>query len=266
MAKTPTDVLARFKKAQDERIKQRIIGLSIGEPGSRKTTFWLEAPAPIVILSLDFGTEGVIQHVLEEHPEKDIRIREYDWSIANRHDEGDELQEKAIELRDQLTDDYEYALDHARTIVFDKETDVWEMFRYAEFGKPNENPRDYGPLNMRFRKIINLAKSSDINLGFIEGLKDEWGAKVKKGGGDTFGKLGNRKRSGFFEAEGLMNVVFLHTGLSPDDWAIQVGKARGPNAMAVANQTFTSATFDHAPSFVDIATLLFPDTTEEDWQ
>ena len=250
MAKTVNEY-ARYTKA-DAPVKQRIIGLSVGEPGSRKTSFWLEAPGPIVIFSLDKGLEGVVERY-QEH--KDIYVSEYEWSPTS-----DLGQDEAIELRDKFTEDFEHAIQNARTVIWDKENDIWEMFRYAEFGAPNDAPRNYPALNQRYRRLINMPKSLDINFGLIEGMKDEWGTKVnKKTGAQGAVSTGNRIRAGFGELDGLVHLVLGHSGVSPDTWNLHVGKARGPGGHEIAGQDFQGLTFG------ELAQLVFPESSEGDW-
>ncbi len=243
---------ARYTKA-DQSAKQRIIGLSIGEPGSRKTSFWLEAPGPIVVFSFDKGLEGTIERYQST---KDIYVKEYEWMPTTETG-----QQEAIELRDAFTEDFEHAIQHARTVLVDKETDLWELFRYAEFGAPNDAPRNYPALNQRYRRIINMPKALDINIGFIEGMKDEWGSKTnKKTGAQGAASTGNRIRQGFGELDGLVHICLQHTGVSPDTWGLQVGKARGPGGHEISGQTFP------ALSFQEFATLAFPDSSTTDWE
>lgn len=240
----------------DTTDKQRIIGLSIGEPGSRKTSFWLEAPGPIVLYSFDKGSEGVASRIMREQPDKEIYVKEYEWTPTI-----DLEQSAAIDLRDEFTADFEQAIQKARTVVIDKEGDLWELFRYAEFGAPNDAPRNYPALNQRYRRIINMPKSLDINFGLIEGMKDEWGSKVnKKTGAQGAASTGNRIRAGFGELDGLVHVCLQHTGVSPDTWGLHVGKSRGPGGHEIAGQDFP------ALSFSDFAQLAFPESTPEDWQ
>lgn len=261
MAK-PDAKWARYIRA-DASVKNRFIGLSCGEPGSRKTTFWLEAPGPTVIQSLDQGLEGVVAQVLDKDPSKEIYVSEYSWA-PNPDDEIGMLQDQAIEIRDKFTADFEYAIQNARTVVWDKEGDVWEMFRYAEFGAANDAPRNYPMLNQRYRRLISMAKASNCNFGLIEGMKDEWVSKTNnKTGAQGAVASGNRIRAGFGELEGLVHMVLTHTGTCADDWALTVGKARGPGGHDVAGQTFAYA---DVPSFVELAQLVFPETSEDDWR
>ena len=260
MAKASTNPLARFPLASIET-KQRIIGLSAGEPGSRKSSFWLEAPAPIVVFGFDQGLEGVVNRILNDQPGKEIRVVEYEWIPDT---EGNFTQEQAQAVRDQFTDDYEVALHHARTVLVDKETDLWGILRYAEFGAPNADAqRDYDKVNARMRRIVNAAKPLDVNLGFVEGLKDEWGRIVNKKTGQVgSGPTGRRIRAGFSELEGLVHVELYHTGHGPSTWAMSVGKVRGAGNPDIADQTFEQPVL----SFPEFAMLMFPGSLESDWE
>jgi hypothetical protein len=252
---TKSSPFARFQKANEE-VRQRIIGLSAGDVGSRKTSFWLEAPGPIVIISLDKGLEGVVQRYQDD---KEIYVAEYEWSP--NPDDPTMTQDQAVELRDKITEDFESAIQNARTVIIDKENDLWELFRYAEFGAPNDAPRNYPALNQRYRRLINMPKSLDINFGCIDGLKDEWVSQVnRKTGSRGAVASGNRIRAGFGELDGLVHIVLNHTGVSPDTWGITVGKARGPGGFDIAGKELSNL------SFPEFAWLVFPDSLKSDWE
>ncbi len=261
MAKQTVDPLAQFQKARaEDYLKHRLIGLSAGEPGSRKTSFWLEAPGPIVLFSLDRGLEGVVNRILDGDTSKDIRVVEYDWCPTKDED----LQQQACDIRDTFASQFEVACTHARTVILDKEGDLWSLYRYAEFGpEQNDAPRNYPALNQRYRKLISMAKASDANFGFIDGMKDQWGEVTKKSGAKGAASTGLRIRSGFGELAGLVHLEMLHTGLSPKDWAITVGKSRGPGGADIAGQTFTH---EEVGTFQQLASLIFPDSDESDWR
>jgi hypothetical protein len=248
---------AGFTKATvDDYTKHRIIGLSVGEPGSRKTSFWLEAPGPIAVFSMDQGLEGVVDRELRNNPKKEIHVKEYEWFPTRDED----MQDAAIELRDSFIADFEAVLPHARTILWDKENDFWALFRYAEFGpEGNDAPRNYPALNQRYRRLVNLAKASDVNIGFIDGMKDEWGAKTKSNGAQGVASTGNRIRNGFGELPGLVHTVLTHTGVGENDWSIEVGKVRGPGMMTLAGNNIGNVTF------TEFASMLFPESDESEW-
>jgi hypothetical protein len=255
-----------FTKASDAD-RYRLFGASDGEAGSRKTSFWLEGPGPVAVLSLDQGLEGVVQRELRRSPGKDIFVKEFEWAPIKEVD----MQDDAQQLRDEIEQlYYDVCLPNARTVLFDKEGDFWGLFRYAEFGPDqNDAPRNYPALNQRYRKLINAAKGYGVNVGFINGMKDEWSSRTKSNGQQGVASTGNRIRQGFGELDGLVHIVLHHSGLGPmqednivrpTDWNIKVGKARGPEGWKYAGTEVGNMTFQ------EFALLIFPDSEISDWE
>ena len=253
---TKSNPFDRYTKATEDA-RQRLIWRGYGEPGSRKTSFGLEAPGPIVVFSFDKGLEGVVERYQKE---KDVYVKEYDWAPTEELN-----QDEAIEIRDGFIADFEHAIQHARTVLIDKETDLWELFRYAEFGAPNDAPRNYPQLNQRYRKYMNMPKATDINFGIIQGMKDEWVTRGKADGGTKGVNTGKRIPQGFGELEGLVHLNLYHKGQSAKSWSIEVGKARGPGGQDVAEQEFGPAEGFAPITFTEFAMMVFPGTSEEDW-
>lgn len=259
MTKTSNE-WSRYTKASTEG-RQRIIAASFGEAGTLKTSFWLTAPGPIVIQSTDKGLEGVVDVYLktlsdETGKTKDIYVVEYDPAV------GVMAKEEAEEIRDKIVNDFEHALQHARTVVWDKETQVYEIFKYAEFGAPKDAPQNYYELDQRYRHVINLAKDTDINFGLIQGMKTPWVPKVNKKTGTqgAVPSVDERVRRGMREIEELVHINIEHTTDTDGAFILKVGKSRGPGAREIQNQTIPYVDF---PSF---AQLVFPDSVLEDWK
>jgi hypothetical protein len=153
--------------------KPRTIFMASGEVGTGKTWLGLQMPGPLLVQSLDAGTEGVVDRWLEDHPGAEIYLKEYDWNPNGE----DFSQEKAQEIREAILKDFAYAKKHARSILWDKETDVRSCFQYAEFGGPAQgnNIKDYDKLNQRYFQLINeVKKIPGLNFGLIQSMKDEW--------------------------------------------------------------------------------------------
>lgn len=244
-----TNELARFRLA-DDTLKERIIAASFGEVGTLKTSFWLSAPGPIVVQSCDRGLEGVVE---EFRKKKDIYVVEYDANTSGIE------QDEAIETRDKLTEDFEHAVKHARTVIWDKETQVYEIFKYAEFGAPSDAPSNYYPLFQRYRRVINLAKSADVNFGIIQGMKNPWAPKVnKKTGAQGAMKTEERVRRGMPEIEEIVHINIEHV-FEEGKFQLKIGKSRGPGGREIQNTTIPFM------QFAEFATLVFPNTDVEDW-
>lgn len=246
-----------FQKATADR-NPRTVWLASGEVGTGKTRFALTGPSPILVQSLDRGLEGVVEGILGADPEKEIYVKEYDW---NPQDENFN-QQTAIDLRDQIIADFEFGLANARTIVWDKETDMWEVFRYAEFGGPSDAPKDYAKLNQRYFHLINRVKSTPgVNMCLIQSMKDEWGseATVDRNSGAKKMKpiqTGRRIRTGFSR---LDEIVFfdMHHRREKGEFFFDIGKCR-QNA-SLSDQSMPAMTF------AEFGTLLVDGTEESDW-
>jgi hypothetical protein len=253
----------RFTLARDD-VKHRTIATVEGEVGTGKTFFCLTAPGPILVQNIDKGTEGVIEQFRKEG--KEIYEESYDWS-PGKNDNTDELQEIAKEIRDKWEADYFYAIDNGiRSVIMDTESRIWQVYRYAEFGAPNDNPKNYDRLNQRFEALVNRAKEVDINLFLIRSLKDKWGlvgpvsqATGKKG----FGKAG-REVWGY---EHLPGQVFteLRFAYDPADedtygdaYTISFGKCRHNASLQFTKQPRCS--------FPELGELMVEGSSREDWE
>lgn len=254
MNKQAVAALDRFKRATSTAVP-RIIGSSAGENGSGKSHFWLSAPGPIVVFSFDKGMEGVVEKFADE---KEIRVAEYEWEPTD----DTFSQEDAVALRDQFIADYYFACEHARTVVWDKETDVWNLVRYAEFGGPSDRPNNFDALNQRMRKYANHAKKLTINMGFVRGYKDEWVSVTKQNGKEGGASTGARVTAGFKELDGLANVVLRHSY----DTKARTFKTHIPaKARGIGSDEVMGMTFDRL-TFTQLGMMLFPDTDVPDWK
>lgn len=251
-----SDMFARYTKA-DTTLKQRIIAASYGEVGTGKTSFWLGAPGPIVVQTLDQGLEGVVEPFTST---KDIYVAHYDLGQTVGSEFTHAL---AVEARDKFVEDFEHAIGVARTIIWDRETDMWNLFFYAEFGTDDAfaaaPPKDWDRLKGKIRRLIAMAKASDVNFGIIQGMKNEWVQKVNpKSGARAATQSGNRIRSGMDDIDALVHINLEHIRQG-GTFGLNVGKSRGPGSRDVQDQSFQNL------SFVDFAQLVFPESSSEDW-
>jgi len=172
LAKT-SNPLDRFELASAEE-KPRLVGLSIGDVGARKTSFWLGGPGPVVVQTLDQGLEGVVGRYVRAG--KEVRVANYDLGYTT----DEYTQELAVEARDKFEADFDVAVKNCRTLIWDRESDMYDLFVYAEFGAKERAdqfsaapPRDWDKLKGRIRRMIAIAKAHDVNFGIIQGLRDE---------------------------------------------------------------------------------------------
>jgi hypothetical protein len=257
MAKSADTKFSRYKKAGTETVN-RIIANSVGEVGSGKTHFWLGAPGPILFQSLDLGLEGVVETYAAD---KDIYVAQYDMGASI----GESFTvSKAKDARDQFIEDFEDALGKFRTIVWDRETDVFDLFYRAEFGTDDAYgaapPKDWDLLKSKLRRMIALAKSTTINFGLIQGMKNEWVQTTSKNSGKkTATQSGNRVAKGMEDIDALVHMNLFHERQGKD-FMVTVGKSRGPGGFDVQGETFGGV------DFKTLAMMVFPDSTDEDWE
>ncbi len=230
-------------------MRHRTIGRSFGEAGSGKTQFWLTGSKPVYVLSLDIGgLEGTLDQLIAEGVvnKGEVELVEYQWLPDT---DGEYKQELAIELRDRITADFDYALDNARTIVFDRESDLWQVFRYAEFGSPKGNiPRDFDALNTRYGGLINKAKSYDVSLGLIQATKAVWASATQKT---------TKTEVWGFDRLPEMAYVNIEHKVEDGEYQMIVGKCRQNRSL----QWQTMPAMD----FATFGTLLVPGSEESDW-
>jgi hypothetical protein len=257
MPKPPVNPFARFERAPTE-YRHRLVAVSSGEVGTGKTTFWLGAPAPIVIQTMDQGLEGVVEEFASD---KEIYVANYDMGIEPG---AEYTHEMAVAARDKFIVDFETALPIARTIVWDRESDVWPLFCFAEWGTPDAfgaaAAKDWDFLKGKIRRLIAMAKASDINFGIIQGMRNEWKQTVNpKNGNKTALPTGRRIPSGMDDIDALVHLT-IHHEREDGELTLTVGKSRGPGGHAVQDQTFP------AIGFVELAKKIFPGTTDADWE
>ena len=237
-----------------EVVPYRLIWRSYGPEKSGKNHFGLTAPGPIAIQSFDIGLEGVVEKFVKAG--KDIRATSYEFEKDNC------TKEAAAAIRDQFIEDFEIALNVAQTIQWDTETELWELFRFAEFGEASDAPRSYVGLNARYRDLIQRAYDKQVNLQLIQKVKERWGT-VKKQSRD--GRIvdspyptGEFEPTGFKEAGYITQANFRHFWNKENGFGIECLNVR--QNMAIAGETYFNLEFS------DMAQLIFPSSADTDWE
>lgn len=246
MAKKQESSADRFKPVSSDK-NLRLTYRSWGWDKVGKNHFGYTMPDPIFGLYLDpAGAEGVadkfVRGEVEGFGKKDIRQIQYRFN-KKFHD-----QDLAIEVRDQFIEDYQYALKNARSIQLD-ETELWELCRFAEFGKESDLQREYGPLNGMYRGLIQDAYDAGVNLQLIQKVKEQW-----KNGKTT----GEMEPMGFKQAGNIVQVSLEHSWSDEEGFQVKIKNCRQNTAIwgySAENLTFPQ-----------LGVLVYDDTSEEDWQ
>ncbi len=237
----------------ESKVRHRLIFRSYGPEKCGKNHFGLTAPGPIAIQSFDVGLEGVVEKFLKSPlGPKEIVATHYEF------DRNDCSQEAAQELSARFDEDYDLALRRARTIIWDTETELWELDRFAEFGEnaqgvSTDAPRNYVRLNGRYRDRIQRAYDSGVNLQLIQKVKERWTSNAKGSPVPS----GVFEPTGFKEANYIVQVNLCHSWSKDQGFGVHVINCR--QNMGIADETYYDI------DFLTLAQLVFPDSSEEDW-
>jgi len=229
--------------------RYRLVIRSWGLDKTGKNHFGFTGPSPIFGQYFDpGGTEGVADRFIagEFGAPKEIKGVQY------RFKKSEMDQEAAIALRDQFIEDYEEALGSARVVQWD-ETEVWELFRWAEFNSESDAPRNYNILNARYRTLLQAAYDSGVSLQLIQKMKEKWSTNAKGSPMPT----GVYEPMGFKEANYIVQVNLEHLWDHEQGFGVRVANCR--QNMTLSGETFWGL------DFPTLGQLVFPNSDESDW-
>lgn len=246
MAKTAQPE-SRFVQATAEDV-YRLVVRSWGLDKAGKNHFGFTGPSPIYGLYFDpGGIEGVAQKFVRGEVEgqqpKEI------FYTTQSFNKKKNTQDHACDIRDKFLEDYAYAIKHARLIQID-ETELWEIFRFAEFGGESDVPREYGPLNGQYRGLIQDAYDAGVNLQLIQKVKEKWVNNKPTGKMDPMG---------FKQANYIVQANLEHRfNTETKEFDIEIVNCR--QNMTIAGDVNSNITW------ADLGQLIYPESSEEDWQ
>lgn len=228
-------------------ITHRMIVAINAHRGKGKTHFGLTMPGPIAVFNLDVGLDGVIQKFMPEKVMPVIPI-----SVPYTQDEA-KLEvvkyEKAWEASLKARD--------VRSILIDTESELWELYRMAEFGQlSGVMPYQYGPLNVKYAKMVRMALTigMDKNVCFLRHFKPMY-VNDKR--------TADYEPAGFGKLEKIVQVVGETWREDVDDggsWHVTISKCR-------LNPDVDGQDYDgEMASFPWLGTFVFEGTGPDDWR
>lgn len=251
----------RFE-AMDDAEERSIIASSQGGPGSGKSHFWLTAPDPIAWFLFDpGGLKGLKHNPLFKG--KDIRVRDYCGDLNIGKMPKAERMERSLAVMAEFQEDWDLAVQKARTLVIDKESMLWEMLRYAHDEVDSPTPKNFHELNLMYRGWVQDAEAHGVNLGLLRDIKETWGVvgKSQTTGKPQYGFTGEFKPEGQKYVTGLVQINLSHRW-DDDAEAFKVQileKCRLGNAATLIGQEFDN--FD----FLTLALTLYPESDPAEW-
>ena len=175
-----------------------VLGVS-GDRGAGKTHLGGSATSQgkVAFQILDMRHHGV----LPKFPMDRIVAAEYRFHVPpraytyskessdNPKPNDPDIKQAATVMRKEVNrfiDDFKRALDNVRTVVWDTEPELWEMFRGAtflnRFGRIAKVPQNaYGEVNAEFSHLIRMARDAGVNLVLLRYLKDEYANDKRTG-------------------------------------------------------------------------------------
>jgi AAA domain len=182
--------------------KRRFYGSIAAETGHGKTHFGLTFPDPIAYIGIDMGHDGVLQKFVrgwDGRPPKTIAPLTFSWHKKQSQKEAQDTLKK-IEIA------WKAALDSPKikTIVLDTESELWEIKRFAAFGRESNVKHMFTAVNAEYSVFWQQAKESDKHVVVLRRLGDEYVEVTDKDGNPVMDQKGNpvQRKSGSLVGKG----------------------------------------------------------------
>jgi len=222
-----------------------------------KTHFGLTAPAPIDVLNIDRGLEGVVEKFARV---KEIRMSEDFRAMPSETQADNEKRWDAImaAYRESLTSST------TRSILFDTDTEAWEIGRLAYLGKlVGVRELHYPEVNSIFRGVIDMALAHDKNVIFTCRMRKQYVKSKGSDGKDTNSWNGKYEESGFGEFGSIVQASLRACIVNED--GVNVPTVRVINCRQ--NMQMNGEVFEgDMATFSWVAANIIEGTSPEDWE
>lgn len=220
-----------------------------------KTEFALSMPDPLCIHDFNAGTKGVIEKHIRAG--REIYQFEYEIPFTGREWTGmPNVLEVASKVWTDFGKQFLASLATMRSVVIDLSSEAWELLRLARLGKLDKVMAvNYAAVNVEFRQLTQKALRSGVNVAFIHRLKpvyvnDKPTAALERSG---FGDIG-------YDVEATLVAARDSTKSGVEQFSVRIEECR--NNMHANGQKFTG----NDMVFSKVASVIFPETSEEDWK
>lgn len=206
-------------------------------------------PRPLAYLQLDSSGEFMLEQARASSKKKDD-IKHLKYFADPRGD----IKASNLRVWEKLIRDYEYCVQNFRAVLVDTVTEALDVRKLAEYGRNSQILQIYyGSIYADFRWMVKEARQHDANVWLVHRVKDEY-----VGGDRTGNDLLDGWRGIMYEAQ-----VYVEHDRTDDGVFTTTIKECEQNAL-VTGMVLSSAEDDN--DFPSLATRIFPDTTEKDWQ
>lgn len=239
----------------DSTIKKRRLVMRVGGlEKNGKTHFALTAPAPIAVVDMDRGLEGVVEKFADA---KDIYIKSFRNMPVKTREDHEQKWDAFLKCHDMVLGDPDI-----RTVIWDTDTELWEMARLAYFGRLTQvKPHHYSDVNSMIRKLIDDFFDSEKNLVSICQYKKQY---VKKSKDSDDGAWNGQYEPAGFKGFPYIAQVNIRMRLGVED-KIVIPRAEIRNCrqnMSLVGEVFKGEMAD----FPFVASMIVEGTAPEDWE
>ena len=241
--------------AKERVSRPRMIVSSRGEDKDGKTQFGFTAPDPIACFPFDNNTDELIQKWLKRGKRILTPNESLDYSDATKKEDWAPIWARFEEYWEDALNS-----ESIRTIMADTFTEANELSRLAEFGKLSQVvSRDYGKINAKFKRLIDMTYKTDKNIILIHRLKDEY---------KNDARTGTRILAGFGSIRYKVQINLLHKRdieyrdleKGVEGFYIEVENCTQNESLA------NTVLMEPDNTWTGLGCLVYPDTAVWDWE
>lgn len=250
--------------------------------GGGKTEFGFGMPGLIHYHSIDPNTAETLEKLQRKHPDKAIKLFDYEMPAVSFGDKTD-IQNESTEVFEKLIDNLRPVIKRElrrmpASIVLDTGTEFFDLALQADHGKTVQIlPEMRTKTNYKWKSLINALKRSGCNVVLLHRLRDKYEnrtVRTREGAKEERVKIdGEYEREGFSKTGFIVNVeAFLFH--DPDrDKGEQYGMriTRCTNRPILIGKEYwgtreVEGEEIRASSFASLATLVYKGTKLDDWR
>lgn len=257
---------ADWQPVSDSQIPKRGLFVDvIGRDGQGKSSFamTLSELGPLAYIDIDRSSDRAMKPSHKRQRDS-IKVLPVTYQVSL-----DEDKNKAIcaAVWDNMAEKAREATKWAKGVVFDTGDELWELKRFASFGKQSGSGRRmdrvYGPVNAQFRQLFrDIYRHSGRHLITTHKMKEEYLDKMGSDGETKSVRTGNWVRAGFKEIPYLSDMTLEAFQDDDGEFGVRVVNCKlGPHGPSMRGTEWRG----EQATFLGIVTMA-TGTEPEDWK
>lgn len=247
-----------------EEVRHTVINL-IGDDQTGKTHFAFSAPDPILWIT---GDPGNARGVAKKFQHKNIQKCVFD--LPKGLVQTQQLRDIAEKEQNRVRATFLKAVEsgYFRTIITDREDELWELWRYSEFDEGKAKGHHYTPVNVDFKAMLKGADKNKVNLITISAMTAEYvdnkpTGKMKKAGFKHLGMLTQIAIQAFRDDYDNFSMQIRSCRDDATKNGIMVNKQVLGEALEITNEA--GDRWEAEMSFENVMTWLIEGSKREEW-